>query len=123
VAIGRAFHAAGADLLDVSAGQVSRLARPIYGRMFQTPFADRVRNEAGVAAIAVGAIGDADQVNGIIAAGRADLCAVGRPHLANAAWTLTEAARFGWQAPAWPRPYRPGRAQLERSFRLSAPPA
>jgi anthraniloyl-CoA monooxygenase len=119
VAIARLFKAAGADVIDCSSGQVSKAERPVYGRMFQTPFADRVRNEADIASIAVGAIADGDQVNGIIAAGRADLCAVGRPHLANPAWTLTQAARFGWQAMAWPRQYRPARSQLERSFTLS----
>jgi hypothetical protein len=82
------FKDAGADMIDVSAGQVVKEERPVYGRMWQTPFADRVRQEAGIATIAVGAITDADQANGIIASGRADLVAVGRPHLVNPAWTL-----------------------------------
>jgi anthraniloyl-CoA monooxygenase len=72
----RAFKAAGADLIDCSSGQVSAQQKPVYGRMYQTPFADRVRQEAGIATIAVGAISEADHVNSIIAAGRADLCAV-----------------------------------------------
>ena len=85
VEIARVFKAAGADMIDCSSGQVSKKEQPVYGRMFQTPFADRVRNEAGIATIAVGAISEADHVNSIIAAGRADLCAVARPHLANPA--------------------------------------
>ena len=88
VEIARAFKAAGADMIDCSSGQVSKKEKPVYGRMYQTPFADRIRNEAGIATIAVGAISEADHVNSIIAAGRADLCAVARPHLANPAWTL-----------------------------------
>jgi anthraniloyl-CoA monooxygenase len=84
--------------------------------MFQTPFADRIRNEAGIGAIAVGSIFEADHANGIIAAGRADLCAVGRPHLANPAWTLAEAARIGYTAVAWPKQYLPGKQQLERNL-------
>ncbi len=116
VLIARAFKAAGADLIDCSAGQVSKAEKPVYGRMFQTPFADRVRNEAGVPTIAVGAISEADHVNSIIAAGRADLCAVARPHLANPAWTLAEAARIGYTDLPWPAPYRAGKAQLEREL-------
>ena len=87
-----AFKAAGADVIDCSSGQVSKKQKPVYGRMFQTPFADRIRNEVGIATMAVGAISEADHVNSIIAAGRADLCAVARPHLANPAWSLLEAA-------------------------------
>ena len=116
VEIARAFKAAGADLIDCSSGQVSKKEKPVYGRMFQTPFADRIRNEAGIATIAVGAISEADHVNSIIAAGRADLCAVARPHLANPAWTLTEAARIGYAPIAWPKQYRAGKAQMEANF-------
>ncbi len=116
VAIARAFKAAGADMIDCSSGQVSPDQQPVYGRMYQTPFADRVRNEAGIATIAVGAITDGDQVNSIIAAGRADLCAIGRPHLANPAWTLTEAARLGYTAQPWPRTYTAAKSQMERGF-------
>lgn len=116
VQIARLFKAAGADMIDCSSGQVSKLEKPVYGRMFQTPFADRVRNEAGIGAIAVGSIFEADHVNSIIAAGRADLCAVGRPHLANPAWTLAEAARIGYTAVAWPKQYLPGKQQLERNL-------
>ena len=106
VDIARAFKAAGADMIDCSSGQVSPHQKPVYGRMYQTPFADRVRQEAGIATIAVGAISEADHVNSVIAAGRADLCAVARPHLANPAWTLQEAARIGYTDLAWPKPYQ-----------------
>ncbi|MEK8029888.1 bifunctional salicylyl-CoA 5-hydroxylase/oxidoreductase [Ideonella sp. DXS29W] len=113
VQIAHAFKAAGADLIDCSSGQVSPEQKPVYGRMFQTPFADRIRNEAGIATIAVGAISEADHLNSIIAAGRADLCAVARPHLANPAWTLQEAAKIGYTAIDWPAPYRSGKSQME----------
>jgi len=116
VQIARAFKAAGADLIDCSSGQVSTHQKPTYGRMYQTPFADRIRNEAGIATIAVGAISEADHVNSIIAAGRADLCAVARPHLANPAWTLTEAAKIGFTALDWPRQYRTAKPQMEANF-------
>ncbi|WP_306397875.1 bifunctional salicylyl-CoA 5-hydroxylase/oxidoreductase [Telluria beijingensis] len=116
VAIARLFRAAGADMIDCSSGQVSKREKPVFGRMFQTPFADRIRNEAGIPTIAVGGIYEADHVNGIIAAGRADLCAVARPHLANPAWTLMEAARIGYTGAAWPRQYRAGKQQLERNL-------
>jgi anthraniloyl-CoA monooxygenase len=116
VAIARAFKAAGADLIDCSSGQVSVHQKPTYGRMYQTPFADRIRNEVGIATIAVGAISEADHVNSIIAAGRADLCAVARPHLANPAWTLSEAAKIGFTAVDWPRQYRTAKPQMEANF-------
>jgi anthraniloyl-CoA monooxygenase len=117
VAMARLFKLAGADMIACSSGQVSKRERPVYGRMYQTPFADRVRNEAGIATIAVGGIEQADHANSIIAAGRADLCAVGRPHLANPAWTLHEAARIGCRAVDWPVQYRAGKAQLERQMK------
>lgn len=116
VKIAKAFKAAGADLIDCSSGQVSKQEKPVYGRMFQTPFADRIRQEAGIATIAVGAISEADHVNSIISAGRADLCAVARPHLANPAWTLTEAAKIGYTALAWPKQYVSGKTQMEAIF-------
>ena len=116
VTIARAFKAAGADMIDCSSGQVSKKEKPVYGRMFQTPFSDRVRNEAGIATIAVGAISEADHVNSIIAAGRADLCAVARPHLANPAWTLMEAAKIGYLDLQWPKQYRAAKVQLERNL-------
>ncbi len=116
VQIAAAFKAAGADLIDCSSGQVSKQEKPVFGRMFQTPFADRVRQEAGIATIAVGAISEADHVNSIIAAGRADLCAVARPHLANPAWTLTEAAKIGFTEVMWPQQYRSAKGQMESVF-------
>ncbi|RJG15132.1 bifunctional salicylyl-CoA 5-hydroxylase/oxidoreductase [Massilia cavernae] len=116
VHVARLFKEAGADMIDCSSGQVSKRERPVYGRMFQTPFADRVRNEANIPTIAVGSIFEADHANSIVAAGRADLCAVGRPHLANPAWTLTEAARIGFTAIEWPKQYLPGKLQLERNL-------
>ncbi len=116
VQIARAFKAAGADMIDCSSGQVSAVQKPTYGRMYQTPFADRIRNEAGIATIAVGAISEADHVNSIISAGRADLCAVARPHLANPAWTLSEAAKIGFTDIAWPHQYRSAKAQMEAQF-------
>jgi len=124
VAIARLFKQAGADMIDCSSGQVSPDQRPVYGRMYQAPFADRIRNEAGIATIAVGAITEADQVNSIITSGRADLCALARPHLADASWTLREAARMGVRTPAWPPQYEAGRRQLETLFeRAQAPGA
>jgi anthraniloyl-CoA monooxygenase len=116
VAIARAFKAAGADMIDCSSGQVSRKQQPVYGRMYQTPFADRIRNEADIPTIAVGAISEADHVNSIVAAGRADLCAIARPHLATPSWTLIEAAKIGYTDVAWPRQYRSAKTQLERNL-------
>ena len=116
VEIARAFKAAGADVIDCSSGQVSKKEKPVFGRMFQTPFADRIRQEASIATMAVGAISEADHVNSIIAAGRADLCAVARPHLANPAWTLTEAAKIGYTPMAWPKQYGSAKGQMEANF-------
>ena len=119
IVIARAFKQGGADLIDVSSGQVSKLQKPVYGRMYQTPFADAIRNEVGIATMAVGAISEADHVNSIIAAGRADLCAIARPHLANPAWTLNEAARIAHTngiGAEWPRQYLSGKGQLERNL-------
>lgn len=115
VEIARLFSEAGADLIDVSAGQTSVDAKPVYGRMFQTPFSDRIRNEAGLCTMAVGNIYEADHANSILMAGRADLVAVGRPHLSDPYWTLHEGARIGDRsAPDWPLPYLAGREQLWR---------
>jgi anthraniloyl-CoA monooxygenase len=116
VAIARLFKAAACDVIDVSSGQTTRAAKPIYGRMYQTPFADRIRNEVGIQTMAVGAISESDQVNSIIAAGRADLCAIARPHLANPAWTLHEAAKMQSRHVNWPLPYLSGRDQLYREI-------
>ncbi len=120
VEIARAFAAAGADLIDVSAGQTSRLARPVYGRMFQTPFSDKIRNELRIATMAVGNVTDADQVNSIIAAGRADLVALARPHLADPYFTLHAAAGLGYDGVPWPEQYLPGREQYLRNLRRAA---
>lgn len=115
VQIARLFKAAGADMLDCSSGQVTKAERPVYGRMFQTPFSDRIRNEVGIATIAVGAIFETDHVNSIIAAGRADLCALARPHLADPAWTLHAAAQLG-NFDGWPKQYYQGKMQLARNL-------
>ncbi|WP_422049503.1 bifunctional salicylyl-CoA 5-hydroxylase/oxidoreductase [Shimia sp.] len=114
VEIAKAFKEAGADIIDVSAGQTSTEAKPVYGRMFQTPFSDRIRNEAAIATMAVGNIYEADHANSILMAGRADLVAVGRPHLADPYWTLHEAARIGDRHARWPLPYEAGRDQAWR---------
>jgi anthraniloyl-CoA monooxygenase len=120
VEIARQFQAAGADLIDVSSGQTTRLARPVYGRMYQTPFSDRIRNEVRIATMAVGNIFEADHVNSIIAAGRADLCALARPHLADPFWTLHAAAELGYAQMEWPNQYLTGKAQLERNLARAA---
>ena len=118
----------GCDIVDVSSGQVSPDERPAFGRSYQTPFADRIRNEVGIPTIAVGAISSYDDVNTIIAAGRADLCALARPHLYNPHWTLHAAAEQGYTGARWPVQYQPGsrkppsgrgdevRKELERTF-------
>ncbi|MDX2000141.1 MAG: bifunctional salicylyl-CoA 5-hydroxylase/oxidoreductase [Thermoanaerobaculia bacterium] len=118
--IARLFKLAGVDVLDCSSGQVSKAERPVYGRMFQVPFSDLIRNEVGIPTIAVGNIFEGDHVNTIIAAGRADLCALARPHLADPAWTLHEAARQGWHEMPWPSPYLGGKDQLERNLARAA---
>jgi anthraniloyl-CoA monooxygenase len=114
VAIAKAFAALGCDLIDVSTGQTTPDAEPVYGRMFQTPFSDQIRNEAGLATMCVGAITSADQVNTILAAGRADLVALGRPHLADPYFTLRAAAQYGVPGHRAPVQYEPGRQQLYR---------
>ncbi|MEP6904606.1 MAG: bifunctional salicylyl-CoA 5-hydroxylase/oxidoreductase [Gemmatimonadales bacterium] len=114
VAIARAFVAAGADIIHVSTGQTTTDAKPVFGRLWQTPYSDGIRNEARVPTIAVGNITDADQVNSIIAAGRADLVAIGRPHLADPQWTFHAAAQQGFAGVRWPVQYYLGRMQLER---------
>jgi anthraniloyl-CoA monooxygenase len=114
VAIARLLQAAGVDICDVSAGQTSTRARPIYGRMFQTPFSDRIRNETGMATMAVGNIYEPDHVNSILMAGRADLVCLARPHLADPYWTLHAASALGDHEERWPLPYLAGRDQLWR---------
>jgi anthraniloyl-CoA monooxygenase len=114
VAIAKAFAETGADIIDVSAGQTTTDAKPIYGRMFQTPFSDRIRNEAGLKTMAVGNIYEPDHANSILMAGRADLVCLARPHLADPYWTLHAAADLGDAAEIWPDPYLNGRDQLFR---------
>ncbi|HCT75734.1 MAG TPA: bifunctional salicylyl-CoA 5-hydroxylase/oxidoreductase [Micromonosporaceae bacterium] len=110
VHIAKAFAAAGADAIDTSTGQVTPQEKPAYGRSYQTPFADTIRQRAGIPTIAVGAISSYDDVNTIILAGRADLCALGRPHLYDPNWTLHAAAAQGYRGPAarWPMPWQAG---------------
>ncbi len=120
VEIARLFKAASVDLMDVSSGQTTPKAKPVYGRMYQTPFADRIRNEIGIATMAVGAIFEPDHVNSIIAAGRADLCALARPHLADPYWSLHAAAQLGYHDMPWPNPYLRGKEQLERNLARAA---
>ena len=117
VQIARMFAQAGADLIDVSAGQTSVAARPVYGRMFQTPFSDQIRNEAGLATMAVGNITEPDHVNSILLAGRADLVALGRPHLSDPYWTLHAGVQLGDGGADWPLPYGAGRDQAQRLAR------
>lgn len=116
----RMFKEAGADLIDCSSGQVWKEEKPVYGRLFQTPFSDKIRNEIGIPTIAVGAISEADHANSIIAAGRADLCAIARPHLADPAWVLHEAAKIGLTDIPWPRQYYSGKLQYETNLARAA---
>jgi anthraniloyl-CoA monooxygenase len=120
VAIARMLRDHGADLVDVSAGQTSIEGRPVYGRLFQTPFSDRIRNEVGIPTMAVGNIYEPDHVNSILAAGRADLVALARPHLADPYWTLHAAARLGHREQPWPVQYQRGKEQLERNLERAA---
>ncbi|MGM4893033.1 bifunctional salicylyl-CoA 5-hydroxylase/oxidoreductase [Tardiphaga sp. 839_C3_N1_4] len=115
VQIARAFAEAGVDLADISTGQTVKESRPIYGRMFQTPFSDQVRNEARVATMCVGNITSADQVNTILAAGRADLVALGRPHLTDPSFTIKAAAWYGAKDAYCPPQYMPGKDQIFRN--------
>jgi anthraniloyl-CoA monooxygenase len=122
VEIARVLGDTGVDIINVSAGQTTLRAHPVYGRMFQTPFSDRIRNETGMATMAVGNIYEPDHVNSILMAGRADLCCLARPHLADPYWTLHAAARLGYRGETWPQPYLAGRDQLHRlASRVEAP--
>ena len=120
VLIAEAFAQAGADLIDVSAGQTWTGAQPVYGRLFQTPFSDKIRNEAGLATMAVGNITDPDQANAILLAGRADLVALGRPHLVDPSWTLRAAAAAGYRDQHVPPQYLNGMSQLARTLQREA---
>lgn len=114
------FKDAGADVIDCSSGQVWKEEKPVYGRLFQTPFSDKIRNEIGIPTIAVGAISEADHANSIIVAGRADLCAVARPHLADPNWLMHETARIGIKSVAWPKQYYSAKAQYENNLERAA---
>jgi len=114
VEIAKMFENVGIDIIDVSAGQTSVEAEPVYGRMFQTPFSDRIRNETGIKTMAVGNIYEADHVNSILMAGRADLVCLARPHLSNPYWTLHTASKIGDRNENWPKPYEAGRDQMWR---------
>jgi anthraniloyl-CoA monooxygenase len=122
VEIARAFKAAGVDIIDVSAGQTSLEAKPVYGRMFQTPFSDTVRNDTGIATMAVGNIFETDHINSIIAAGRADLCCLARPHLMDPNWTLRAAAQsqYKGEGVSCPVQYEAGFDQLQRNLARAA---
>jgi anthraniloyl-CoA monooxygenase len=120
VAVAKAFKAAGADIIDVSSGQTSKQAKPVYGRMYQTPFADQIRHEADIPTMAVGNIFEADHVNSILMAGRADLVCLARPHLANPNWTHHAAAKLGDEEQQWPLPYGPGKDQFHRLAQIEA---
>ncbi|MGW6141537.1 bifunctional salicylyl-CoA 5-hydroxylase/oxidoreductase [Streptomyces sp. NPDC055140] len=122
VEIARAFAAHGADAIDVSTGQVVADEKPAYGRSYQVPFADRIRNETGIPVISVGAISSWDDVNSLILAGRTDLCALARPHLYDPHWTLHAAAEQSYAGPgvAWPKPYEAG-SRPPQTGRLDAP--
>lgn len=121
VVVARALKELGCDIIDVSAGQTTRDAKPVYGRMFQTPFSDQVRNEAFIPTMTVGNISSADQVNTILAARRADLCVLARPHLKNPNWTLFAAEEQGYFELPWPDMYsavKPPRPYNERGSAL-----
>ena len=122
VEIARAFAAAGADIIDVSTGQVTPEERPAFGRSYQTPFADRIRNQAGIPTMAVGIISSYDDVNSLLLAGRADLCVLGRAHLYDPNWTLHAAADQGYAGPGavWPQPWQPG-ARRPQTGRVEGP--
>ena len=135
VAFARMLQEHGCDLIDVSSGQVSPQEQPAFGRSFQTPFADRIRNEVGMPTIAVGAIASYDDVNTTVLAGRADLCALARPHLYDPHWTLHAAAEQEYDGDGirWVPQYQAGsrkpptgrtdgvRKELERSFEPDPP--
>lgn len=120
VLIAQAFKQAGADLIDVSSGQVTKAEQPVYGRMFQTPFSDQIRNEVDVPTIAVGNIYEIDHVNSIIAAGRADLCALARPHQMDPNWTIHAAAVQQLKTAPVPEQYKSGYFQLSLNLQRAA---
>ena len=115
MALTRMLKAAGCDLIDCSTGQTVPQQRPVYGRMYQAPYSDWVRNEVGIATLTVGAVTSADQVNTLLASGKADLVALARPHLANPFFTLQASAWYQHEAQHWPQQYLAGRDQAFRN--------
>jgi anthraniloyl-CoA monooxygenase len=120
--IAKLFKQAGADIIDVSAGQTSLDAKPVYGRMFQTPFSDQIRNDADIPTMAVGNIFEVDHVNSILMAGRADLCCLARPHLSDPNWILRAAAEQGYSGDgvSVAQQYEAGFTQLQRNLQRAA---
>ena len=120
IQIAHYFKQHGADMIDVSSGQVSPDQQPVYGRMWQTPFAEQIRLEVGIACMAVGSIFEPDHVNSILSAGRADLCLLARPHLADPHWTLRAAAQLGYTQQQWPQQYLSAKQQFETNIARQA---
>ncbi len=115
MALARMLKEAGCDLIDCSSGQTVPHQKPVYGRMYQAPFADWVRNEVGIATMTVGAVTTPDQVNTLLAAGKADLVALARPHLADPYFTLRASAWYQDRNQHWPLQYLSGRDQAYRN--------
>lgn len=115
LALTKMLKAAGCDLIDCSTGQTVPQQRPVYGRMYQAPYADWVRNETGIATMTVGAITTPDQVNTLLASGKADLVAIGRPHLADPSFTARAAAWYQQPDQYWPPQYLSARDQAMRN--------
>jgi anthraniloyl-CoA monooxygenase len=115
IALTRMLKGAGCDLIDCSTGQTVPQQKPVYGRMYQAPYADWVRNEVGIATMTVGAVTTPDQINTLLAAGKADLVALARPHLANPYITLQASAWYQHTAQHWPAQYLSGRDQAFRN--------
>ena len=106
---------AGVDVIDVSTGQVDLSEAPAFGRLYQTPFAEAIRNAVGVPTMAVGAISSIDDVNTVLMAGRADLCLIARGHLVDPYWTLNAAIDLGCSEQPWPKQYWAGRTSRRRT--------
>jgi anthraniloyl-CoA monooxygenase len=121
VELARALHDHGCDIIDVSTGQTSVEARPEYGRLYQTPFSDRIRNEVGIPTMTVGAVSSIDDVHNILVAGRADLCVLARPHLIDPYWTMNAAIDLGFTGHPFPNQYLSGLAARRREQNPIAP--